>query len=94
MIKERLKDTIIQLESKEIISNADYLDKVYNIIIVGLPGGFLRICLDSLELIKAIQREHYPIATSNEIILSQKFPRKKEVFSIGFKKWVLAFGAY
>lgn len=62
MIKDKLKDTLIQLESKEIIGKVDYpTDWVHNITIVEKPGGSLRICLDPLELNKAIQKEHYPI---------------------------------
>lgn len=69
MIKDKLKDTLIQLESKKIIGKVDYpTDWVHNITIVEKPGGSLRICLDPLELNKAIQKEHYPIPTSDEII--------------------------
>jgi len=47
IIKERLKDTLIQLERKKIISKVDYpTDWVHNITIVEKPGGSLRICLD------------------------------------------------
>jgi len=69
MIKDKLKDTLIQLESREIIGKVDYpIDWIHNITIVEKPGGSLKICLDSFEFNKAIQREHYPILTSEEII--------------------------
>lgn len=68
MNKEKMKDTLMQLKSKETIGKVDYpIDWVHNINILEKPGGSLRICLDPLELNKAIKISN-PISTSDEII--------------------------
>jgi len=40
---------------------------VSSLVVVEKPNGKVRLCLDPQDLNKAIQREHYPIQTVEEV---------------------------
>ena len=57
------------MESNKIITKVtEPTEWVNPIVTVRKPSGALRICLDPLELNKAIRREHYSIPTPGEIV--------------------------
>ena len=40
---------------------------VSSLVVVEKPNGKVRLCLDPRDLNKAIQREHYPMETGEEV---------------------------
>lgn len=67
-LKDRLKQTLKVLVSKQIIEPVDEPPEwVNNIVIVEKSDKTLRICIDPSELNKSILREFYPIPTLEEI---------------------------
>ncbi|KAI8484941.1 hypothetical protein Bbelb_373480 [Branchiostoma belcheri] len=67
-LKERLKDQLMEMQDRGIISAVTQLtDWVNSIIIKEKPNGKLRICLDPRDLNNALKRDHYPTPTLEEI---------------------------
>ena len=56
------------VQNKIITKVTEPTEWVNPIVTVRKPSGDLRICLDPLELNKAIRREHYAIPTPSEIV--------------------------
>lgn len=68
-LQENLKKTLLEMESKNIISKVDYpTDFVNSLIIVEKPDGRLRLCIDPRQLNNQIMREHYTIPTLDDIL--------------------------
>ena len=79
-IISELKDTLLDLETKGIISQVNKpTDWVNSLVVVEKPNGKLRICLDPRNLNKAVKREHHIIPSSDEIISQLK---GNEYFSV------------
>ncbi|XP_019632633.1 PREDICTED: uncharacterized protein K02A2.6-like [Branchiostoma belcheri] len=67
-LKERLKDQLMEMQDRGIISAVTQpTDWVNSIIIKEKPNGKLRICLDPRDLNNALKRDHYPTPTLEEI---------------------------
>ena len=68
-LQEQFDKTLSDMESNKIITKVtEPTEWVNPIVTVRKPSGALRICLDPLELNKAIRREHYSIPTPGEIV--------------------------
>ena len=68
-IQPKLRAELERLESLGIIQKQDQpTDWVSPIAIAPKPNGDIRVCLDPVYLNKAIQREHYTIPTTQEIL--------------------------
>ena len=68
-LQEQFEKTLSDMERNEIIMKVtEPTEWVNPIVTVRKPSGALRICLDPLELNKAIRREHYSIPTPGEIV--------------------------
>lgn len=70
-LRRALKETLDDMESREMITRVTVPTEYVNpIVIVPKPNHTLRICLDPLDLNKAILREHYQVPTADEIYMS------------------------
>lgn len=79
-IKERLKDTLSNYESRGIIEKVEGPTAwCNNLVIVEKPNKSLRLCLDPKELNKCILRENYQIPSPEEIYNSLA---GKQIFSV------------
>ena len=68
-LQEQFDKTLSDMESNKIITKVtEPTEWVNPIVTVRKPSGALRICLDPLELNKAIRWEHYSIPTPGEIV--------------------------
>ena len=68
--------TLSDMERNEIITKVtEPAEWVNPIVTVRKPPGALRICLDPLELNKAIRRGHYSIPTPREIVAKLHGPQ-------------------
>ena len=64
----RLKEELDRMTKQEIIAPVVAPTPwVSSMVVVPKPNGKLRICLDPKELNKAIQREHYPLPTIEDL---------------------------
>ena len=67
-LRDRLKSTLEDLENQDILTSVtEPTPWVSSVVVVPKKDGKLRICLDPKELNKAVQREHYPLPTIEEI---------------------------
>ena len=67
-VRDRLKSKLDSLLAQGLISPVtEPTPWVSNLVIVDKPNGDLRLCLDPKSLNKAIQREHYPTPTLDEV---------------------------
>ena len=67
-IRDRLRQKLDEMVAKKLISPVtEPTPWVSNLVIVDKPNGDIRICLDPKTLNKAIQREHYPTPTIDEV---------------------------
>jgi Reverse transcriptase (RNA-dependent DNA polymerase) len=67
-LKDKLNDTLLSLEEKGVIQRvAKPTNWVNNLVIIEKPNGSLRLCIDPVDLNKAIQREHYPIPNAQDV---------------------------
>lgn len=79
-LQERLKITLNDLVVNKIIVEVNHpTEWVNNMMIVEKPNGDLRICLDPKPLNECIQREHYIIPTTEDILSRIA---EKTVFSV------------
>ena len=67
-VRDRLKGKLDELVRLKLISPVTAPTPwVSNLVIVDKPGGDIRICLDPKTLNQAVQREHYPMPTVDEV---------------------------
>ena len=67
-LRDRLKGTLEQLCEEDILAQVtEPTSWVSSMVVVPKSNGKLRICLDPKDLNQAIQREHYPLPTIEEI---------------------------
>ena len=67
-VRTRLKEELDKMTEQEIITPVTAPTPwVSSMVVVPKPNGKLRICLDPKELKKAIQREHYPLPTIEDV---------------------------
>lgn len=68
-LHDKLKEILLSLESKIIISKVDYPTQwVNSLMLVEKPDKSLRLCIDPKPLNKYILREHFQIPTNNDIV--------------------------
>lgn len=82
---------IDSLLEKEIIwpSNSEYASPI---VLVRKKTGDLRLCIDYRELNKLLLRDNYPLPNIEDLIDSRKLvARKKILFEIRSKKWILPY---
>ena len=66
-IRERLRETLEDLEKREIIARVTTPTPwISSMVVVPKKNGKLRICLDPMDLNRALQRENYPMPTIEE----------------------------
>lgn len=67
-LRDRLKETLDQLSEQGIVAPVtEPTSWVSSMVVVPKSDGKLRICLDPKDLNQAIQREHYPLPTIEDI---------------------------
>ena len=67
-VRDRLKHKLDELVAQKLISPVtEPTPWVSNLVIVDKPGGDIRMCLDPKTLNRAVQREHYPTPTVDEV---------------------------
>ena len=67
-LRERLRETLEELVQQDILALVTQpTEWISSMVIVPKKDGKLRICLDLKDLNRAIQREHYPLPTIEEI---------------------------
>ena len=68
-IRDKLKQTLEHLTQQGIITPvAEPADWISSMVVVTKKNGMLRICLDPKDLNRAIQREHYPLPTIEDVV--------------------------
>ena len=66
-IRERLRETLEDLEKREIITRVTTPTPwISSMVVVPKKNDKLRICLDPMDLNRALQRENYPMPTIEE----------------------------
>ena len=67
-IRERLRETLEDFEKREIIARVTTPTPwISSMVVVTKKNGKLRICLDSMDLNRALHRENYPLPTIEEV---------------------------
>ena len=67
-IRERLRETLEDLEKREIIARVTTpISWISSMVVVPKKNGKLRICLDPMDLNRALHRENYPLPTIEEV---------------------------
>ena len=67
-LRERLRETLEKLVQQDILALVTQpTEWISSMLIVPKKDGKLRICFDPKDLNRAIQREHYPLPTIDEI---------------------------
>ena len=67
-LRDKLKAELDRLVKEEIIAPVTALTPwVNSLVVVAKKNGRLRLCLDPKDLNKAIQREHYPLPTIEDV---------------------------
>ncbi len=67
-IRDQVKAKLDQMEQLQLICKVvEPTEWVSPMVVVQKPGGDVRICLDPLDLNKAVQRQHYPVPTAQEL---------------------------
>ena len=78
-LRDQLKTTLEDLEAKDVLAKVtEPTQWVSSMLIVNKPGK-MRICLDPKNLNQAIQREHYPLPTIEDVATRLK---SAKVFSV------------
>ena len=66
--REKVKEELDRMEKLGVIRKAEGpTEWVSSLVVVKKPNGKVRLCLDPRDLNKAIQREHYPMKTVEEV---------------------------
>ena len=72
-LKDKLKAKLDEMIEKEIISRVEEPTRWVNSLVVETkPTGDIRVCLDPVDLNKAILREYYPVHVVDDIIPEMK----------------------
>ena len=67
-LRQQLKETLHSMAKADIIAPVtDPTEWISSTIVVPKKNGTLRLCLDPKELNAAIQREHYPLPTIEDV---------------------------
>ena len=67
-IRERLRETLEDFEKREIIARVTTPTPwISSMVVVPKKNGKLRICLDPMDLNRALHRENYPLPTIEEV---------------------------
>ncbi len=80
-LKSKIIDTLKQMEQNKHIVKVDEPTEWVSSMVVSLRNDKVRICLDPLDLNKAILREHYPMKTIEEVVSDTNMADAK-VFSV------------
>ena len=68
MLRDKVKAELDRMERMGIITKVEQPTKwVSPIVVVKKPNGDVRICLDPVDLNKAVKREHYPLRTMEDV---------------------------
>ena len=68
-LREKIKEELDNMEKTGVIRKIDEpTEWVNSMVVVEKPTGGLKICLDPIDLNKAIKREYYQLPTFEEII--------------------------
>ena len=68
-LRPRIQEELERLESLDVIEKAtEPTNWVNSMVTIIKPNGSLRICIDPRNLNQAIQQEHYPMQTIEEVI--------------------------
>ena len=79
-IRERLKETLEDLEQQEILAQVTTPTPwISSMVVLPKKDGKLRICLDPIDLNRALRRENYPLPTIEDVATRL---RGAKVFSI------------
>ncbi|KAL9987206.1 hypothetical protein ACROYT_G001477 [Oculina patagonica] len=66
--REKVKEELDRMEKLSVIRKAEEpTEWVSSLVVMEKPNGKVRLCLDPRDLNKAIQREHYPMKTVEEV---------------------------
>lgn len=66
--RERVKEELDHMEKLGVIRKAEQpTEWMSSLVVVEKPNGKVRLCLDPQDLNNAIQREHYPMQTMEEV---------------------------
>ena len=69
MLRDKVKAELDSMERMGIITKVEQPTQwVGPIVVVKKPNGDVRVCLDPLDLNKAVKREHYPLRTVEEVV--------------------------
>ena len=72
-LKENFEKKIGELEKQGVIAKVETpTEWISNCIAVRKPNGSVRVCIDPSNLNKAIQRNHYPLPTIDEVLPTLK----------------------
>ena len=93
-LRDQLKETLDGLIQQDIIAPVTKPTPwISSMVVVPKKNGTLRICLDPKDLKKAIQREHYPLPTIEDIATRLHGHWCQGVHHFGCAQWILACGA-
>ena len=71
MLKDKVRAELFQMEEMGIITKVEQPTKWVNpIVVIRKPNGDVRICLDPVDVKKAVRREHYTLKTVEEVAAS------------------------
>ena len=71
MLRDKVKVELDRMERMGIVTKVEHPTKwVSPIVVVKTPNGDVRVCLDPVDLNKAVKREHYPLKTREEVAAS------------------------
>ena len=71
MLKDKVKAELCRMEEMGIITKVGKPTEWVNpIVVVGKPNGDVCICLDPVDLTKAVKREHFPLKRVEEVAAS------------------------
>ena len=71
MLKDKVKAELCRMEEMGIITKVGKPTEWVNpIVVVRKPNGDVCICLDPVDLIKAVKREHFPLKRVEEVAAS------------------------
>ena len=71
MLKDKVRAELCQMEEMGIITKVEQPTKWVNpIVVIRKPNGNVRICLDPVDVKKAVRREHYTLKTVEEVAAS------------------------
>ena len=67
-LRDKVKEELVKLTGEDIITPVTTpTEWISSMVEVVKPNGKIRICLDARDLNRAIQREHYPLPTIEDV---------------------------